>query len=165
MTTTTAERVSVTAILADLILLQSRAGLPMPTMMRATASNGCLGLDVTTLEEVKAWHDALGGDQYALNTATYPDRGPIHSTCVDRSGWFVRIVASIRDLPAETLSAETLAELLDLVEPAAEPAGCEWTGGAGCTKLTSPDDHLCTGHREKVQSAVQVARAESAVAR
>lgn len=112
---TTTDRVPVTAILADLILLQARNGLPMPTMMRATASNGCLGIDVSTLEEVKAWHEALGGDEFALNTSNYPDRGPIHSTSIDRSGWFVRVVAAIDELPADVLPAETLAELAGIV--------------------------------------------------
>lgn len=156
-TTTTTERVSVTAILADLILLQSRSGLPMPLSLDATSSNLIASVNVATLGDVKAWHDALGTND-RLTTSTYADRGPIHSTSATRSGWRVYVTASIAELPAETLPAETLAELKQV----AAAAACEWTGGAGCAKPAGPDDHLCTGHRDTVRSAVQNARTESA---
>lgn len=114
MGTTATERASVTAILADLILLQSRDGLPMPRDMAAYVShNHSVDIQVTTLSDVQVWAAALGETgEYAVHTSTYAHRGPIHSTRArDRSGWTVRVTASIDELPAEPLSAETLAAL------------------------------------------------------
>jgi hypothetical protein len=114
--TTPIERVSIPAILADLILLQSRAGLPMPIDIYARSEGPSADLAVESLADVRAWQVALGAEESAFHTSTYPDRGPIHSTYVsDRLGWYVRVTASIRDLPATSLPDETLAELEQIV--------------------------------------------------
>jgi hypothetical protein len=111
--------VSAVAILADLILMQSRMGLPEPHSVHLFGSNLCAEFDVADFDQVHAWHAAFSVEDWHLSTSRFTDRGPIHSTYTDRLGWRVRVTAA---MPSESevvpLPAATLDQLARVASPA-----------------------------------------------
>jgi len=142
---TATERVSVPAVLADLIMLGQLHKLPDPIAMRATDSNAIVGLDFASRAALDAWAEALG---ISDSTATQPhEGGALHNAYLHRSqrgglgGYSVNLTAHT---PAEVhteLPAATLIALDHIANPpAVEPCeGCGWdnpvTRGCPCGRL------------------------------
>ncbi len=115
---TASERVSVPAILADLIMLGQLHKLPDPVRMGATESNSIAGLDFVRREDFDAWCQALDATDTVMVQA-HKDGWLANAYVFEkRGGWRIHFSAEYCDATTHTeLPAETLTVLEDVANP------------------------------------------------
>lgn len=109
---TIADRATVPQILADLILLGQRVGLPDPVELGASQTNDIATIELGSRDDLHAWLIALGGEG-RINTHGFGQNKLLHSDCdlITRRGWPLTLSA-VTSVPEDSpLDAETVAGL------------------------------------------------------